>query len=148
MPETLQIAPTILENSDPNGAAMSEELFGPILPVLTYRTLDEAIAFVQSRPRPLALYFFSHNRNAIHRIQNEVSYGGGCINDTVIHLATSGMGFGGVGLSGMGSYHGRHGFNTFTHEKSTVDKATWLDLPFRYQPYKKWKDKSIRMFLR
>jgi aldehyde dehydrogenase (NAD+) len=94
------------------------------------------------------LYVFSKNRAAITQIQTQCSYGGGCVNDTIIHLATPEMGFGGVGMSGMGSYHGKRGFDTFTHEKSTVDKATWLDLPFRYQKYSKFKDKCIRLFLR
>jgi aldehyde dehydrogenase (NAD+) len=147
-PETLQIAPTVVGPVSPDGPAMGQELFGPILPLVPYDTLEEAIAFVQSRPRPLALYVFSKNRAAITQIQTQCSYGGGCVNDTIIHLATPEMGFGGVGMSGMGSYHGKRGFDTFTHEKSTVDKATWLDLPFRYQKYSKFKDKCIRLFLR
>lgn len=81
-------------------------------------------------------------------VLNRVQFGGGCVNDTIIHLATSRMGFGGVGTSGMGSYHGKHGFDTFTHDKSIVDKAVWLDLPFRYQPYNKIKDSIIRLFLK
>lgn len=147
-PETLQIAPTVVGPVSPEGPAMGQELFGPVLPVLPYRTLEEAISFVQSRPRPLALYIFSRNRASIRAVQERCSYGGGCVNDTIIHLATSEMGFGGVGMSGMGSYHGKCGFDTFTHEKSTVDKANWLDLPFRYQKYTPLKEKLIRMFLR
>lgn len=127
---------------------MGQELFGPILPVMTYGTLEDAITFVQSHPRPLALYIFSRNRAAISQVQAQCSYGGGCVNDTIIHLATSEMGFGGVGMSGMGSYHGKYGFHTFTHEKSTVDKATWLDLPFRYPRYTPLKERLIRMFLK
>ena len=146
--ETLQIAPTVVGPVTPDGPAMGQELFGPILPVMTYQTLDEAISFVNSRPRPLALYIFSQNRGSIRQVQTQCSYGGGCVNDTIIHLATSEMGFGGVGMSGMGSYHGKFGFDTFTHEKSTVDKASWLDLPFRYQKYTSLKEKLIRMFLR
>ena len=145
--ETLQIAPTVVGPVSPEGAAMGQELFGPILPVITYKELDEAITFVLSRPRPLALYIFSRHRPNISRVQQLCSYGGGCVNDTIIHLATSEMPFGGVGMSGMGGYHGKRGFETFTHEKSTVDKANWLDLPFRYQPYSALKDKLIRMFL-
>jgi aldehyde dehydrogenase (NAD+) len=147
-PDTLQIAPTVVGPVSPDGPAMGQELFGPILPLVPYDTLEEAISFVQSRPRPLALYVFSKNRAAITQIQTQCSYGGGCVNDTIIHLATPEMGFGGVGMSGMGSYHGKRGFDTFTHEKSTVDKATWLDLPFRYQKYSNFKDKCIRLFLR
>jgi aldehyde dehydrogenase (NAD+) len=146
--DTLQIAPTVVGPVSPEGLAMSQELFGPILPVMTYESLEEAVRFVQSRPRPLALYIFSKDRGSIDYVQANVSYGGGCVNDTIIHLATSEMGFGGVGMSGMGSYHGKYGFDTFTHEKSTVDKATWLDLPMRYQKYTAGKEKLIRMFLR
>ena len=146
--ETLQIAPTVVGPVSPDGPAMGQELFGPILPVMTYETLADAISFVQSRPRPLALYIFSRSRENIQAVQSQCSYGGGCVGDTIIHLATSEMGFGGVGMSGMGSYHGKYGFDTFTHEKSTVDKANWLDLPFRYQRYTPLKEKLIRMFLR
>jgi aldehyde dehydrogenase (NAD+) len=146
--DTLQIAPTVVGPVSPQGLAMSQELFGPILPVMTYESLEEAVRFVQSRPRPLALYIFSKDRGSIDYVQANVSYGGGCVNDTIIHLATSEMGFGGVGMSGMGSYHGKYGFDTFTHEKSTVDKATWLDLPMRYQKYTAGKEKLIRMFLK
>ena len=145
--ETLRIAPAVVGPVAPEGAAMGQELFGPILPVMTYRELDEAISFVLSRPRPLALYIFSRHRPHIDRVQQMCSYGGGCVNDTIIHLATSEMPFGGVGMSGMGGYHGQRGFETFTHEKATVDKANWLDLPFRYQPYSALKDRLIRMFL-
>ncbi len=144
----LKIAPTVVGPVTPDSPSMGQELFGPILPVMVYEELDEVIRFVQSRPRPLALYLFSEDRAAVARVQTELSYGGGCINDTIIHLATSEMGFGGVGMSGMGSYHGRRGFETFTHEKSTVDKACWLDLPFRYPPYQAVHDKLIRLFLR
>lgn len=146
--DTLQIAPTAVCPATPDGPAMGEELFGPILPVLTYENIQEAIGFVRSRPKPLALYIFSSNRANITMLQSTLSYGGGCVNDTIIHLATSRMGFGGVGASGMGSYHGKKGFDTFTHEKSTVDKGTWLDLPMRYQPFTAGKEKLVRMFLK
>lgn len=146
--ETLQIAPTVVGPSEPGGPAMSQEIFGPILPVLTFGALPEAIGFVASRPRPLALYLFSRTRENIQAMQTQLSYGGGCINDTIIHLASSEMGFGGVGMSGMGSYHGKYGFDTFTHEKSIVSKSNLIDLPFRYQPYSALKEKLIRMFLR
>lgn len=147
-PVALRIAPTVVCPASPDGPAMGEELFGPILPVLTYETIPEVVDFVRSRPKPLALYIFSSNRNNITMLQSQLSYGGGCVNDTIIHLATSRMGFGGVGNSGMGSYHGKKGFDTFTHEKSTVDKATWLDLPMRYQPFTQGKEKLVRMFLK
>ena len=145
---SLRIAPTILDPASFDDAAMAEEIFGPVLPVLTYRTLDEALEQIDRRPHPLALYFFSADRAAQRRVMSRARFGGGCINDTVIHLATANMPFGGVGESGMGGYHGRAGFETFTHRKSIVDKKTWLDLPMRYQPYTKFHDRLIRMFLR
>ncbi len=146
--DTLQIAPTVLSNADWSDPVMGEEIFGPILPVLTFRSLDEAIAKVNSRPHPLALYFFSSDKAAIRRVTSECRFGGGCVNDTIIHLATSQMAFGGVGSSGMGGYHGKAGFDTFSHRKSIVDKKTWLDLPMRYQPYGSLSEKLIRMFLK
>lgn len=147
-PEKLRIAPTILENVTWSDAVMGQEIFGPVLPVLTYESTDELIKIVRSRPNPLAFYIFSSNKKNIARWTESISFGGGCINDTLIHLATSAMGFGGVGASGMGSYHGKHGFDTFTHYKSIVDKKTILDLPMRYQPFTEWKDMLIRMFVK
>ena len=146
--QTLRIEPTILRSVSAEDPVMQEEIFGPVLPVLTYDTLDEAIAFVRSRPHPLALYFFSEDKAAQRRILREAAFGGGCINDTIIHLATSRMGFGGVGQSGMGSYHGKKSFDTFSHEKSIVNKKTWMDMPVRYMPYTKLKGKLQRIFLR
>ena len=147
-PETLRIQPTILCGVTAEDAVMQEEIFGPVLPVLTYNTLDEALAFVRARPHPLALYFFSEDKAAQQRVLREAAFGGGCINDTIIHLATSRMGFGGVGNSGMGSYHGKKSFDTFSHEKSIVDKSTWMDMPVRYMPYSKLKTSLLRIFLR
>lgn len=146
--QTLRIEPTILRGVSTEDPVMQEEIFGPVLPVLTYDTLDEAIDFVRSRPHPLALYFFSEDKAAQRRILRETAFGGGCINDTIIHLATSRMGFGGVGQSGMGSYHGKKSFDTFSHEKSIVDKKTWMDMPVRYMPYTRFKDGLLRIFLR
>ena len=143
-----KIEPTVLIDVDPESAVMQEEIFGPILPVLTWTRLDEAIEFVRSRPKPLALYLFTQDRAVEEKILRECSFGGGCINDTVIHLATPHMAFGGVGQSGMGSYHGKFSFDTFTHYRSIVRKATWLDLPFRYFPYTERKFRLIRRFLK
>ncbi len=140
--------PTVLIDVDPESAVMQEEIFGPILPVITWTSLDEAIDFVRNRPKPLALYLFTGKRAVEKRVLDNCSFGGGCINDTVIHLATSYMGFGGVGHSGMGSYHGKRSFDTFTHYRSIVRKSTWLDLPFRYFPYTERKLKLIRRFLK
>lgn len=145
-PETLQIAPMLLTAS-PESACMQEEIFGPILPILTYREQEEVFRFVDSRPRPLALYLFSEDKSRQQEVLRRLRFGGGCINDTVIHLATSAMPFGGVGESGMGGYHGRYGFETFTHDKSIVDKKTWMDLPVRYRPYTEEKKKMIRRFM-
>lgn len=146
--ETLQIAPTVLDEVTEADAVMQEEIFGPVLPVLTVKNADEAYAFVKSRPQPLAFYLFTSDGQTEERFLKEVPFGGGCVNDTIIHLATSNMGFGGVGNSGMGSYHGKKSFDTFSHEKSIVKKYTWLDLPMRYQPYNRVKEKLVRMFVK
>ena len=146
-PESLRIAPTVLNNITWDDAVMGEEIFGPLLPILTFDTLDEALDTVESHPHPLALYFFSEDKAAQKKVLDTCRFGGGCINDTIIHLATSDMPFGGVGESGMGSYHGRVGFETFSHYRSIVDKKTWMDLPIRYQKYTGLKEKMMRMFL-
>lgn len=147
-PELLRIAPTVLNNITWDDAVMGEEIFGPLLPILTFDTLDEALDTVESHPHPLALYFFSEDKAAQKKVLDTCRFGGGCINDTIIHLATSDMPFGGVGESGMGSYHGRVGFETFSHYRSIVDKKTWMDLPIRYQKYTGLKEKMLRMFLK
>ncbi len=142
------IEPTLLDDVSPDAPIMQEEIFGPILPVLTYASLDEAIAFVRARPRPLAFYIFTASKETEKRLLDTCSFGGGCVNDTIIHLATSHMPFGGVGDSGMGSYHGKKSFDTFTHERSIVKKSTWLDLPMRYHPYGEKKLALIRKFMK
>ena len=147
-PESLRIAPTVLNNITWDDAVMGEEIFGPLLPILTFDTLDEALDTVESHPHPLALYFFSEDKAAQKKVLDTCRFGGGCINDTIIHLATSDMPFGGVGESGMGSYHGRVGFETFSHYRSIVDKKTWMDLPIRYQKYTGLKEKMMRIFLK
>ena len=146
--ETLQIAPTVLDGVSFEDAVMGEEIFGPVLPVLTYGALDEALDTVISHDKPLALYLFTENKKIIHTVTTRVPFGGGCINDVIIHLATTEMGFGGVGESGMGAYHGRVGFDTFSHTKSIVKKSTHIDLPMRYRPYGKGKFRMIRRFLK
>ena len=147
-PEALQIAPTVMNNVTFEDAVMQEEIFGPVLPVLAYDSLDEAIEKVNSMAHPLALYIFTSDKEAAEKVTSHCGFGGGCVNDTIIHLATSEMGFGGFGESGMGSYHGKDGFHTFSHYKSIVDKKTWLDLPMRYQPYRKIYEKLLRKFLK
>ena len=146
--ETLRIEPTILTDVTWDDAVMQEEIFGPVLPILTYDELDDALEIINSRPHPLAFYLFTEDKAEIRYVTDVCSFGGGCINDTIIHLATSNMGFGGVGNSGMGSYHGKAGFDTFSHKKSIVDKKTWMALPMRYQPYTDFYNKMIRIFLR
>lgn len=147
--ETNQIAPTVMENVTENDAVMGEEIFGPIMPILTFDNFDKLVEELKDKAKPLALYLFSANKKHIQRVTTELSYGGGCINDVVVHLATSEMGFGGVGESGMGAYHGKDGFDVFSHYKSVMDKKTWLDLPMRYQPYKnKLYEKLLHMFLK
>ena len=146
--ETLQIEPTVMDNVTFSDAVMQEEIFGPIMPILTYDRFEDVFRLLKDRQKPLALYIFSEDKKHIERATSELSYGGGCINDTIIHLATSEMGFGGVGESGMGSYHGKAGFDAFSHKKSIVDKKTWMDLPMRYQPYNKKYGKLLHMFLR
>ncbi len=142
------IEPTLVDNCTLESKLMQEEIFGPIMPILCFETIDEVIKTVNSRPKPLALYLFTSDRGVEQKVLRRTSFGGGCINDTIIHLATSNMGFGGVGDSGMGSYHGKKSFDTFTHYKSIVKKATWIDLPMRYLPYTAKNLKLLRMFLK
>lgn len=144
----LRIEPTVLDNVTFADAVMQEEIFGPIMPILIFDNLDEAIRNINAMPHPLALYLFTSDKAAAKRVTSRCGFGGGCINDTIIHLATTEMGFGGFGESGMGSYHGKVGFDTFSHYKSIVDKKTWIDLPMRYQPYRKLHEKMIRFFLK
>lgn len=144
----LKIEPTVMDNVTFADAVMQEEIFGPVLPVLTYDSLDGVIRKIHSMEHPLALYIFTSDKAAARKITSRCGFGGGCINDVVIHLATSEMGFGGFGESGMGSYHGKDGFDTFSHYKSIVNKKTWMDLPMRYQPYLKRNEKLLRMFLK
>lgn len=146
--EKLKIAPTIMDNVIRSDGIMSEEIFGPILPVLTYENIEEIKKDINSGETPLALYYFSTNKKNIEYVTNTFEFGGGCINDTIIHLATSNMPFGGFKESGLGAYHGKKGFDTFTHYKSIVNKANIIDLPMRYAPYKKINDKLIRKFLK
>ena len=134
-PRSLKIEPTLLAGVTAADAVMGEEIFGPVLPVLTYRTLDEAVAFVESRPRPLALYLFTRSRENKKRVLARCRFGGGCINDTVVHLTNEHLPFGGVGESGMGAYHGRRGFEEFSHLRGVMDRALRPDLPVKYRPF-------------
>ncbi len=133
--QTLTINPTVLTDVFPDSPVMQEEIFGPVLPVLSYNTLNEAIEIVRSRPKPLALYLFTKDKKAREKVFRELSFGGGCVNDTLVHVASSHLPFGGVGYSGMGLYHGKASFDTFSHYKSIVDKGVRLDPSLRYRPY-------------
>ena len=145
--ETRFIEPAVLTEVPIDSPAMQQEIFGPVLPMLPYEKLDDCIDFIRSRPKPLALYIFSENKMNQEKVLNSCSFGGGCINDTVIHLASSHMSFGGVGESGMGSYHGKKSFDTFTHYRSVLKQGK-LDVKLRYFPYKSGKEKITRMILK
>lgn len=146
--ETRLVEPTVLVDVTSASPVMREEIFGPVLPLLTFRALGECISLIRSMPRPLALYLFTGSRAAEREILESCSFGGGCVNDTIIHLANPRMGFGGVGHSGMGSYHGKESFDTFTHYRSIVRKSTWIDLKMRYRPYKKDAERLVRALMR
>ncbi len=145
---TRLIEPTLVDEVGFDSPIMQEEIFGPLLPMLTFKELSECVAFIRSRPKPLALYLFTESRDAERAVLDSCSFGGGCINDNIIHLATSHMPFGGVGNSGMGSYHGKQSFVTFTHYRSIVKKSNLVDLPLRYHPYTDKGFSIIRKFMK
>lgn len=145
---TRQIEPTLLDDITAESRIMQEEVFGPILPVLTYSSIEEVIAFIASREKPLALYLFTGDHNTEQRILSSLSFGGACINDTIVHAATPYLGFGGVGNSGMGAYHGKKSFETFSHQKSIMKRYNWLDLPLKYHPYQEKYLKLLRKILK
>ena len=129
------ISPTIVDNVSLDSPIMNEEIFGPIFPVVTFSTTEEAVAFVTEREKPLALYYFGDKRSADYVLKH-TSSGGACVNDTIMHIANENMPFGGVGNSGMSSYHGRESYNVFSHHRAVVTTTTLFDVPFRYMPYK------------
>jgi aldehyde dehydrogenase (NAD+) len=134
--KTLKISPTILDDVSWDEPVMQEEIFGPVLPVLEFDDLSQVIETVNKRPKPLALYLFTTSKQTEKKILENIPFGGGCINDTIVHLATSYMPFGGVGESGMGRYHGRWSFDTFSHKKSILKKSNLIDIKLRYPPYR------------
>lgn len=141
------IAPTIITEVDWDDPIMQEEIFGPILPVLEYDDLNDVLDKIASRPKPLALYYFSSDNKKQKKVIDAVEFGGGCINDSIMHLLNQDLPFGGIGESGMGSYHGRAGFVTFSHHKSILKKSTWIDMALRYPPYSgklKWMKKILK----
>lgn len=143
----LYIEPTLLAPASWSDAAMQDELFGPILPIVSYRRLNEAIEQVNGRPKPLALYLFTEDSVVEREVLSRVSFGGGCVNDTISHVANPQLPFGGVGHAGIGAYHGKHSFELFSHTKSVLSKSTKLDIPFLFPPYGdkvKWVRKIMR----
>ena len=146
--DKLKINPTVMTKVTWDDPVMQEEIFGPLIPVLTFTDVDEAIETINSHPHPLALYVFTESKKTARRFLNECQFGGGCVNDTIIHLASTSLPFGGVGESGMGSYHGYNGFKAFSHFKGIVDKKTWMDMPIRYQPYSKGAEILLKIFMR
>lgn len=146
-PATRYLAPTVLRDVGAGDPVMEEEVFGPILPVLAVQDMDEAAAFVRARPKPLALYVFSGSEATALKVVEGTSSGGVCVNGTVLHLAVHGLPFGGVGESGMGAYHGRHGFETFSHRRAVLTKPTRPDLPLAYPPYTRLRQWLLRRAL-
>ena len=137
--EERYIAPTLIDHVDVNSPIMQEEIFGPIFPIVTFSTTEEAIRFVTDREKPLALYYFGESKKNIRNVLKHTSSGGACINDTIMHIANENLPFGGVGQSGMSAYHGKESFKVFSHHRAVVTTTTHLDLPFRYMPYKFFK---------
>lgn len=144
----IRIAPTLLDNVSWASPIMQEEIFAPILPVIPFERLDDAIQKIAAREKPLALYLFSNRPSAREKVLGRLSFGGGCINDTIMHLSSPHLPFGGVGMSGMGRYHGRYTFETFSHPKAVLKKSRFLDFSFRYPPYIGKKQKKIKTFLK
>ena len=145
---TLKIAPTIIDNITEDNIIMEDEIFGPILPILTYTDIDDVIDYINSQPNPLAFYLFTSKKQYEQKLIAQCNFGGGCINDTVVHVASEHLPFGGVGESGMGNYHGKASFKTFSHYRSILKKDTWFDLPARYAPYSSFKEKLFKRFLK
>ena len=141
------ISPTLLDNVTFDDTVMQEEIFGPILPIIEFKDLDWAIKQVKDRPKPLALYVFSSNSKTVDKIFYKISFGGGVVNEAIMHLANSNLPFGGVGNSGMGSYHGKAGFDTFSHHKSILSKSTVIEPPVKYPPFVDWKRKLLKFLI-
>ncbi len=134
--QTLFISPTLIDEPELKSDIMQNEIFGPLLPIISYQNESELKAIIESYEKPLSLYVFTERTDFANEIMNQFSFGGGCINDTIMHIANKRLPFGGVGHSGMGAYHGKYSFDTFSHKKSISKKGTWLDVPLRYAPYK------------
>lgn len=146
--KTNKIAPAVIDGVSEDSPLMQNEIFGPLLPVITYDSINQAKEFILKRDKPLAFYLFTTDKNREKEFLREIPFGGGCINDTIIHVASSNLGFGGVGTSGMGKYHGRESFRVFSNHKGVIKKALWPDIPMRYQPYTPVKKKLLKIFLK
>ncbi len=144
---SIRISPTIMDGVCPDDAVMGQEIFGPVLPVICVNNLSEAYDFIQKQPHPLALYLFTQNKKDEKLFMEGLQFGGGCVNDTLVHVLNHDLPFGGIGESGCGVYHGKYSFDTFSHPKAIVKSASWADMPIRYQPYTSLKEKLIRMFI-
>jgi aldehyde dehydrogenase (NAD+) len=142
------IAPTLMEIPSWEARCMQEEIFGPILPILVFDELNDVLTNIKERPSPLAMYVFSSNNATQKKIMTEIPFGGGCINDTIMHITNSSLPFGGIGFSGMGNYHGEAGFKTFTHEKSVFVKPTFFELKLKYPPYSSGKFNLLRRLVK
>ena len=145
---TRYFSPTLMNNVSFEDNVMQDEIFGPILPIISYSNFDDAIGEIKKIPKPLSCYLFTKDSGIKQRVMRELSFGGGAINDTIMHLTNSKLPFGGVGSSGIGNYHGKAGFDAFTHYKSMLDKGTWFDPDFKYPPYSDKKMKWLRWILR
>jgi len=145
--EKRYISPTLLTDVSFEDKIMEDEIFGPILPILSFSNLNETISKVKSMPKPLALYAYTKNRKTVKKLLTEISFGGGAINDSVMQLTNSNLPFGGVGFSGLGSYHGKAGFDTFSHFKSILDKPFWIEPGLKYPPYSNLKLKIIKQLV-
>ena len=145
--DTLKISPTLIDHVSFKDNLMNEEIFGPILPIIEFNEIEEVYEIIDKNPTPLALYLFTKDKSIEERIIGNISFGGGCVNDTVMHVSSHTIPFGGVGSSGMGSYHGKQSFDTFTHKKSILKKSNLIDIPLRYPPYEgklKWIEKIFK----
>lgn len=140
-------SPTLLSNISFEDEIMKDEIFGPLLPVIGFTDLEDTLQKVKSRPKPLSCYIYGKNRKAINKILNELPFGGGGVNDSVMHLSNNNLPFGGIGSSGKGSYHGKTGFDTFSHSKSILDKPTWMEPSMKYAPYDNWKLKMVKWLM-
>ena len=146
--DCLKLAPTVLDNVSFDAPVMQEEIFGPVLPVIPYDNLNEAISRIKERGKPLALYLFTEKKETAEWLLNSLSFGCGCVNDALVQLANPHLPFGGIGPSGMGAYHGKKGFDTFSHEKSILKKSAWIDPDLRYPPYSEEKLKAVKKFMK